>query len=203
MPTTTSDVGADDPRLAHFHAGLYLEAFAAQREPLVAWRGAIASGLLRVRLALEGEAIIGGVCFERYPRSGVGLVTYLVVAPSARRRGLGEQLLASAVRDLAAPLVLGEVNDPRVRGGWERLARFERWGARVLDARYIQPALGPGLGRDRGLVLVAFAPGPASIDGARVRAFVEELYAATEGGAIDPEITVPDRVGFVELSRPR
>lgn len=198
MPTTTSDVGADDPSLAAFHAGIYEEAFAAQHEPLAAWRASIASGLLRVRLAIEDGEIVGGVCFERYPRSGVGLVTYLVVAPAARGRGLGEQLLRDAITALAAPLVLGEVNDPRVHGtGEDRLARFERWGARVLDVRYVQPALGPGLARDRGLLLIAFAPRPEIIDGALVRAFVEELYAATEGGALDPEIRIPDRVALV------
>ncbi len=204
MPTTTSDLTADDPRLAAFHAGIYWDAFAAQHEPLDAWRASLASGLLRVRLALDGDTIVGGICFERYPRSGVGLVTYLVVAPAARGRGLGERLLSDAVRELATPLVLGEVNDPRVHGdGWERLARFQRWGARVLDARYIQPALGPGLARDRGLALIAFAPLPAVVDGPVVRAFIEELYASTEGGEPDPEISVPDRSSLLELSPPR
>jgi len=87
--------------------------------------------------------------------------------------------------------------------GWERLERFQRWGARVLEARYVQPALGPGLARDRGLLLIAFAPLPADVDGAVVRTFVEELYAATEGGAPDPEVAIPDRVMLVEISPPR
>lgn len=160
-----------------------------------------------MRIALDGDAIVGGICYERYPRSGCGLVTYLVVAPSARGRGLGERLLRDAVTALAAPIVLGEVNDPRVHGtGWERLERFQRWGARVLEARYVQPALGPGLQRDRGLVLIAFAgetPLPPQLAGAPVSAFVDELYAATEGGAPDPEVAIPDRVTLAVLSRPR
>ena len=155
-----------------------------------------------MRVALDGDAIIGGICYERYPRSGCGLVTYMVVAPAARGRGLGERLLREAVEALAAPIVLGEVNDPRVHGnGWERLERFQRWGARVLDARYVQPALGPGLARDRGLVLIAFAPLPSTVDGARVRAFVEELYAATEGGEVDPEVAIPDVVALRACKR--
>lgn len=157
---------------------------------------------MTVRIALDADAIVGGIAYERYPESRCGLVTYLVVAPAARGRGLGQRLLRDAVSALAAPVVLGEVNDPRIHGdGWDRLARFQRWGARVLDARYVQPALGPGLARDRRLVLIAFAgetPLPDELPGASVRRFVEELYAATEGGPPDPEVAIPDRVRLVE-----
>ena len=190
------DLTADDSRLAAFHGGIYWDAFATQHEPLDAWRRAIASGLLTVRLALDGDAIAGGICFERYPRSGVGFATYLVVAPATRNRGLGEHLLRGAVDEIGG-LVLGEVNDPRKTGEWTRIERFQRWGARVLDVRYVQPSLGPGLARDRGLVLIALAgadPLPAELDGARVRAFLEELYEATEGGPLDDEVTIPERV---------
>jgi len=200
---TIVDLNGADPRLAQFHAGIYWDAFAAQHEPLDAWRRAIATGLLSVRLAVDGAEILGGICFERYPKSGVGFATYLVVAPAARGQGLGERLLRGAVDELGG-LVLGEVNDPRRTGEWARLERFQRWGARVLDARYVQPSLGPGLARDRGLVLVAFAgkdPLPAEIDGARVRAFVEELYALTEGGAVDADVAITDRVRLVTLER--
>jgi GNAT superfamily N-acetyltransferase len=149
-----------------------------------------------VRLALDGDEIAGGICFERYPKSRVGLATYLVVAPAARNRGLGEQLLRGAVDEFGG-LVLGEVNDPRRTGEWARLERFQRWGARVLDARYVQPSLGPGLARDRGLVLIALAgaePLPAELDGVRVRAFVEELYEVTEGGGVDDDVVIPASV---------
>lgn len=196
------DVPAGDPRLAAFHGGIYWDAFAAQHEPLEAWGRAIATGLLTVRLAIEGDEILGGICFERYPKSGVGFATYLVVAPAARNRGLGEQLLRGAVDELGG-LVLGEVNDPRRTGEWARLERFQRWGARVLDARYVQPSLGPGLARDRGLVLIALAgaePLPGELDGAPVRAFVEELYEVTEGGPIDPEVAIPARIHLGILS---
>lgn len=192
------DATASGELLARFHAGIYWDAFEAQFEPLEVWRAALRGVYpysLTVRLALDGDDIAGGIAYEKYPRSGCGLVTYMVVAPAARRRGLGEQLLREAVSALAAPVVLGEVNDPRVHGeGEERLARFERWGARVLDVRYVQPKLGPGLARDRGLVLIAFPPVPAEIDGATVRAFVDELYAVTEGGPPDPEIAIPEIV---------
>ena len=82
---------------------------------------------LTLQLATEGDVLHAGIAYERYPRSGCGLVTYLVVAPEARRHGLGERLLRGAVtalREAGAPLVLGEVNDPRLAGGWDRLVWF-------------------------------------------------------------------------------
>lgn len=171
---------------------------------------------MTLRLALDParDAILAGIAYEHYPRSGCGLVTYLVVAPEARGQGLGERLLREATQELyarGAPAVFGEVNDPRVhhsrvsRGpdgdgpddAWPRLVRFQRWGARVVATRYVQPALGPGLVRDRGLVLIALAgptPLPPRLPGCVVDAFVRELYEVTEGGPPDPEVRVPEWV---------
>jgi hypothetical protein len=136
------------------------------------------------------------VC-ERYPESGCGLVTYLVVAPHARRRGLGRALLARARETVGeAALVLGEISDPRGGGdaaAWDRLERFQRWGARALDVRYVQPDLGDG--RDRRLILVAFDPPPV-VDGAVLRGFLREFYRVVEGKDPDGEMlaSVSDRV---------
>lgn len=161
---------------------------------------------LTIELALDGDAIAAGICIERYPRSGLGLLTYMVVAPPARGQGLGKQLQFSAVRGLlarGAPLVIGEINDPRITtlepaaDAWERLERNLRWGARVLDLRYIQPALGPGLSRDRQLVLLALpgdAPLPDHVDGDLLRTFVDEFYSIVENGLPDTEIVIPDKV---------
>lgn len=205
--------------LGAFYAGIYLDAFAAQREPLDVWQRALRGELpyrQTIRLALDGDRIAGGIAYELYPESRCGLVTYNVVAPFARRGGLGQQLLGDAVAELmaaGAPAVFGEVDDPRLRTGeaadvaWARLLRNQRWGARVLGppARYVQPSLGPGLERDRGLVLIALAaagaPLPPEIDGAIPRGFVRELYAATEGGPVDPTVAFPARVPLIELGR--
>lgn len=170
------DVGADDPRLASFHRGIYLDAFAAQQEPLEVWRSALRGERpyqLTVRLAIE-DAILGGIAFEHYPRSGAGLMTYMVVAPEARGRGLGEQLFRGAAAELragGARCVLGEVHGP------ERIARFTRWGAHVLDVPYVQPALAPGLARDHDLVLIAVGAAERS----DVEAFIDELFTVCEG----------------------
>ena len=195
---------ADDPRLARFHAGIYGDAFAAQHEPLETWQRALRGELpyeLRVRITEDA-----GICYERYPESNVGFVTYMAVAAHARGQGIGERLLRAAVAELyddGVSLVLAEVDDPRLRGNWARLRRFQRWGARVVDGRYIQPALGPGLARDRGLLLIAFRT-PSShldvVDGVRVRSFIRELYTICEGGEVDPEVAFSDEARLVSLS---
>ncbi len=170
-------VGAGDPRLAAFHAGIYMDAFADKLEPLAVWQSALRGELpyqLTVRLAVDGDAIVGGICYELYPVSRCGLMTYMVVAPAARRSGLGERLFreaAGALRARGAKAVLGEVE------GQERIARFQRWGARVIDIAYVQPSLAPGLPRDASLRLIAVGEAERS----DVVAFIDELYTACEG----------------------
>jgi GNAT superfamily N-acetyltransferase len=209
---------AHAPLLDAFYRGIYRDAFERQREPLEVWRRALRGELpyhQTIRLALDGDRIAAGISYERYPRSGCGFVTYMVVAPEARRAGLGKRLQSEAAAELyaaGAPAVFGEIDDPRpLRGepaevAWTRLERNQRWRARVLGppARYVQPSLGPGLPRDRGLVLILLAgaaPLPPELAGAIPRGFVEELYAAAEGGPPDAEVAFPDRVPLIELRR--
>ena len=205
------DVAEEDAELlARFYRDVYMPEFAAQREPLEAWQAALAGDQpyrMFVRIVVEHGEIRGGITYELYPRSGCGFVTYMVIAPAARRAGLGKRLLLEAASDLVARgarAVLGEVNDPRLCGEWDRLERFQRWGCRVVDAKYVQPALGPGLERDRGLVLIALPP-VSAVDGAVVRAFVRELHEVTERCAPDEEISaildgIPDQVSMVVLA---
>lgn len=203
-------VSADEKQLARFYTGIYLAEFAAQREPLEAWLAALrgeAAYRWQLRLAIDGDEILGGVTYEHYPRSSCGFITYIVVRPDARRRGLGRRFFEVASSSLfadGAACVLGEVNDPRVHGetALPRLRRFERWGARVLDAPYVQPSLGAGLSRDPGLCLIAHPRTPGSVaDPVRadaLRTFLEELYAVTEGGAPDPALLarISDPIAF-------
>jgi GNAT superfamily N-acetyltransferase len=211
----------DGELLARYYRGIYWDDFAAQHEPLEAWQRALAGGAgyeLTIRLAVDAGEILGGISFERYPVSSCGLITYMVVAEAARRRGLGRRLQADAIATMfaaGAPAVFGEVNDPRLAGEglldepiedtWERLERNENWGARVVEIRYIQPALGPGLTRDRGLCLIAHAdaePLPDTMPGAIVRAFVGELYDKTEGARDDELLAqIPDTVRLIHLAR--
>jgi GNAT superfamily N-acetyltransferase len=215
---TLTPTPAHERLLEEFYRGLYWDAFAAQREPLEVWQRALRRELpyrQTIQLALDGDQLVGGIAYELYPRSRCGLATYSVVAPRARRHGLGQRLLEGAVAALyaaGARMVFGEVDDPRRpraqdprrEAAWARLARNQRWGWRVVAARYVQPALGPGLSRDRDLVLIArpaATPPPAELDGAIARAFVEELYEITEGGPPDAEIALEDRVPLVEIAR--
>lgn len=206
------EIAAGDPRLDAFHGGIYLDEFAEQCEPLATWHAALRGDKpysLRIELALDGDRIVGGICIEHYPRSNCGLLTYIVVAPEQRGQGLGRRLQTAAVEGLyahGARLVLGELNDPRVTTlepvgeAWDRVRRNQRWGARVVETRYVQPSVGEG--RDRQLLLIALAgksPLPSTIEGALLRAFVDEFYDATEGGPPDPEIAIPDVLQLVTL----
>ncbi|HEY5947317.1 MAG TPA: GNAT family N-acetyltransferase [Kofleriaceae bacterium] len=207
------DVAAEDVELLErFYRDVYLPEFAAQREPLEAWQSALdgeQAYQLFVRVVLERGDILGGIAYELYPRSACGLVTYMVVAPEARRAGIGKRLLLDATSELVARgavAVLGEVDDPRRGGDWQRLERFQRWGCRALDARYVQPALGPGLERDRGLVLISLPPVRDALPGELLRAFIAELHEVTERCAPDDELreildAIGDRVALVELAR--
>jgi GNAT superfamily N-acetyltransferase len=218
----------DESLLDEFHGGVYWEAFAEQQEPVAVWKRALWGGMAPYRLTIRiaGHAlrdrarrvILGGIAFEHYPRSACGLVTYMVIAPAARRQGLGRRLqreAALAMYDAGARAVFGEVNDPRLAGRgvdepveqmWRRLERNQAWGARVVDARYVQPALSPGLSRDHGLCLIALAsaePLPDALSGDIVRDFVDELYAATEGAPPDAALiaAIPERIALIELRR--
>lgn len=218
----------DEGLLDEFHSSVYWDAFPDQQEPIEVWKRALWGGTapyeMTVRIAgyaLRDRArrqILGGIAFERYPRSGCGLVTYMAIAPAARRQGLGKRLQRDAALTMfaaGAAAVFGEVNDPRLAGQgvdepveamWRRLERNQAWGARVVDTRYVQPALAPGLVRDHGLCLIALAseqPLPAMLPGRIVRGFVEELYAATEGGAPDDDLVavIPEHVALIELRR--
>jgi len=218
----------DEALLDAFHTGIYWDDFADQQEPVEVWKRALWGGASPYRLTIriaghalrdrERRKILGGIAFERYPRSGCGLISYMVIAPAARRQGLGRRLQGEAAAALfatGAPAVFGEVNDPRRVGAgvaepihdmWRRLERNQVWGARVVDARYVQPALAPGLERDHGLCLIALSGTqalPKTMSGQVVRDFIDELYRATEGAppeeALLAEIT--DSIALVELRR--
>ena len=89
MDLVTIRARADEPLLDEFYAGIYLDEFAAQREPLDRWKARLwderAPYRLTIQLLRDGGRTVAGIVHERYPRSRCGLMTYLVVAPSHRQ----------------------------------------------------------------------------------------------------------------------
>jgi GNAT superfamily N-acetyltransferase len=172
---------ATDEELVAFHQGIYWDAFAAQHEPLEVWQRA-RRGEMPYGFCLRVAGTDGGIVFERYPESNCGLLTYMVVAPHARGRGLGKRLVDDALAVLAGTrAVFGEINDPErqtrepVEQARQRLARFERWGAKLVDVDYVQPALGPGLKRDTTLRLIAWGDPDAQTVGEFLDEFTRSL----------------------------
>jgi hypothetical protein len=115
-------------------------------------------------------------------------------------------MLARWRRPSGPSVVLAEVHDPRhwPATGDERpsarLRFYARHGARLLDLAWIQPRLTPGGDRVEGMLLLVLAARPpalldggAALDGALVRAWVEQQLRDAEGDAAlaDP--------GFAEI----
>jgi len=145
----------------------------------------------------------GTIISTWYREPGVLLLGYLAVRADDRGQGLGSWLMHEALdRWSSVPgcaLVLGEVEDPRHFAGpaAERRVEFHaRAGAEVLAAPYFQPRLRPEAQRVHHLLLTVFWSAPQArrnggIDGGRLRHFLAQYVAVTEGTAAlesDPAI---------------
>ncbi|MEL4504736.1 GNAT family N-acetyltransferase [Luteococcus sp. H138] len=104
---------------------------------------------------------------EYFHESGVLLLSWLAVRPSARGGGVGQRLLAEALQrwqtELHPALVLGEVEHPgsvpadQAHGDpVARLRFYEAFGARAINLPYVQQPLRPGGAALEHLMLVAF-----------------------------------------------
>ncbi len=139
--------------------------------------------------------VVGGIVFEYYRRSSTALLSYLVVAPHARRQGAARRLVTAALdrlrqvagrhgRDLRGVFAETEKPETAVDGAARSatLARMEALralGAQWIDVPYVQPALGPGKQPSAGLILLAFSASPGdalSIDKLVVVDFLREFY---------------------------
>ena len=180
---------------------------------------------LIVAAASDGDSpnVIGGIMFEYYRESGCGLLTYLVVAPAHRKRGVAAELVnrARVVLDFDAGLadrtleaIFAETEDPlsvKSASGMnvnDRLSALHSLGARWIDVPYVQPELQEGCGRSRHLLLLDMsssrsASHSSTVFGNVVRAFLDELYRTL--GVADPGndrdfVSMTDRlVGDIEL----
>lgn len=193
-----------DPSLLAAFEDLYKRTFTdpTEREDPAQWPPRLYGNLpapeprMHLLVAVDGprQHLRGGIAFEYYRDSRCGLLTYLVTAPDQRRRGLGRQLVHGALERLqqeaqahGAELrgVFAEAEDPAQVSAndaamqpRERLTALARLGARRVCIPYVQPALAGGSGPCRHLLLLAFHPPTAAIEGAVVRDFLHEFYRA-------------------------
>jgi hypothetical protein len=113
-----------------------------------------------VLIAVDGDgAPVGGSICDYFHKPNAGVIEYILVKPGLRKSGLGSQLLHTTESILANDAlnnrgtdgldwVVAEVDDPyltRVEAqAFDPFARariWDRWGYRILDFPYIQPAL--------------------------------------------------------------
>ncbi|MBS3920642.1 MAG: GNAT family N-acetyltransferase [Deltaproteobacteria bacterium] len=152
----------------------------------------------------ESRTLMGCIYAEFYGESKCGLLTYLVVHPSHRNRGLGRYLFNEAMQKLKKDAintggklkaVFGEVNNPsKVKVSQdsmnprERVRIISRLGAQRVPICYVQPELKPGQGRSRCLSLVVFPIDDKpikSISFDTIRSFLTEFYKVQ--GVENPE----------------
>jgi GNAT superfamily N-acetyltransferase len=213
----------DQQLLQEFCTELYMPAFPieSEREDPELWKPRLwgdAPLPFEFHLLIAGtdlahaptRKLVAGVVFELYHQSACALVTYIVVHPDARQRGLAQALLDSArhvLQERAAAggrslrAIFAEVNDPRLVSAerdsmdpWQRLAIMERLGARIVAIPYVQPALGPDQDRADELLLVTFPVDGTpreTIERRTVAAFLEDFYTAlgVEDLDGDPDLT--------------
>jgi hypothetical protein len=155
-----------------------------------------------VLLASDAEdASVGGANFIVAPIQGQLCLNlnYLFVLPEQRRKGHFAPLV-HAVREAAhayfpghprEPLVFIEQNDPlRMSAqeyaedtghtGLDQLARIAIWakfGARILDFPYVQPALSKAQAADPNLVYSVLGAAANSLDACVLRAHLERFFA--------------------------
>lgn len=188
-----------DPEVLHrYYADLMAPAFPA--DELMSWEEfslALRRGSVDGLLALEDASPVAGLLLEPHAHGDVVLLSYLVVAPALRSRGLGADLIHSAVGD-DPRLVLAEIEDPRfyppnpLTGDPVKRARFyDRIGSRLVPIPYSQPSLRRGSPRVRNLLLITIPSAwkGGAIPGALLRRFLDEYYSTSEGKEAldDPE----------------
>lgn len=191
-------------KLRDFYQGVYTEEFpvADERESLEnmekylrlkaeGWYGKNNYHILL--LENESGAIAGGIVADYFDRSNVGVIEFVVVDDSLRGQGLG-RVLIEAISDRfredcervgysSLNGICGEVNDPYRKcdvpdhlDGFARMRMWHRFGFRLLDFPYIQPALGEGQSAVLGLGLM-FRPEKTELSRKVPAELVEHIVA--------------------------
>jgi len=213
--------------LRDFYYDIYLPAFPLfdEREDFELW-----SGLLRDKTALPASEIVlagsgfdtdsprvaGGQGVEYYPRSRCGLLTYLVLAPEFRGKGLSRPLVKAgleAIDSLAGNFnhqsrpraYFSETNDPRNPNSLndsqdprQRVMMLDKLGFYLVDFPYVQPRLKNRGERYYGLKLMIHlqtwgitdypsAPRHLELESWILDEYLKEFYLVTEGEIEEPD----------------
>jgi GNAT superfamily N-acetyltransferase len=202
-PILVECADADDDLFDRFYETVLVPAFPpAELVDIEAARAGYrdpAAGGLGVIALVDGEPV-GGALSSHSPSSGVLLLDYLAVRGEMRGRGLGTMLIEH-LRTVWCPklrprAVLAEVEDPahhsasRYGDPVARLRLYDRAGWSLLPLDYFQPALGPGMSRVRGMLLICLDSPEHTVPADAVVAFLDEYMTLCEGAEAvrsDPE----------------
>ncbi|WP_088346599.1 MULTISPECIES: GNAT family N-acetyltransferase [Rhodomicrobium] len=161
-------------------------------------------GFVSLALVPQGRGwkVGGGICYEWYRGGRGALVTYIMVAPHMRRRGLAQRLMQIAFQQLrkishlhpgtTLPLFAETEIVDAAAPAHEQEAAAKRFSAlagigfKSLDFPYVQPPLSPGKAHVRNLTLMAYSPGDAEVmDAAVIGRFLNSFYRALVGERLD------------------
>lgn len=184
----------DESELAELYPQLLVSNFPASELDSLAhlsarWR----AGALVVLVAQDAAGSALGMAIADVD-GPIALLSYLAVSAASRGTGAGGALVAEITRRLVERpgtcAVLAEVarpdahaTDPLHGDPARRLTFYARQGARALNLPYFQPALGPGMDRERGMLLIVLGAEPSCVRGdrfvatAQLRAFIDEYLA--------------------------
>lgn len=180
---------------------------------------------LTLLVALDGGEAVGGAAAEYYRRAQAGLLTYIAVAPAARRTGIGRALVRRAIAAIGAdagfaPVVFAETerlemttSEAAAAQIRKREAILDRLGALAARLDYYMPPLEPGKDIHR-LRLLAFGqtlPPARVLPAATIAAFVRELAeslgadldAASETAAMMRRLDLGGGIAFVPMGEER
>lgn len=135
-----------------------------------------------------------GLVVEYYASASSLFLTYIVIEPQARNKGMARKLVyegISQVKDIVneysgktVEAVFFEVNDPTATkidsfDPWLRLEVFRKMSAKYINLTYVQPSLGEGKSRVNNLFLCCFPDvvnGKNYLTTATITEFLAALY---------------------------
>lgn len=209
----------DDALLSRVYRDLLLAYFPANElESFDELRSGLAKDLRLVTTIVNEDSLPVAVAVGDWsPESGVLLLAYLAVHADARSSGLGgwlmEEVSGGWQRRFGPRLTLTELEHPLAHESDEvlgdpvaRLRFYARCGGSALDVPYFQPALGSGMDRVYGMLLVMLSGGAdadersgAEVPTGPVREFMERYFLDTEGAI---PVDLPARRLWQAMDRP-